>query len=167
MSRDRLKLSHSRDSLCRTNATALSHPHDTGSSNNISYSVISSHDPDTAAQVTGEVEVRTAASRARPRSGARFLKGPIPWDTVAAAARLSGKALALYLAIRHRCDLERLSTVTLPAALLRELGIDRGAKARGLHVLEAAGLIRVERKGRRAARITLGRPSPGEPAPQA
>jgi len=63
--------------------------------------------------------------------------------------------LALYLAIKHRCDVVGRSTVTLPSSLLREFGIDRDAKARGLRALEEAGTIEVDRDGRRAARIIL------------
>jgi hypothetical protein len=46
-------------------------------------------------------------------------------------------------------------SVSLPGALLAELGIGRDAKARALHQLERAGLIRVERGRGRAARVRL------------
>jgi hypothetical protein len=62
---------------------------------------------------------------------------------------------------RHRCDLEGRSTVTLPAALLRQFGVGRDAKARTLRALEDAGLARVERVNGRAARITLGKADRG------
>jgi DNA-binding MarR family transcriptional regulator len=99
-------------------------------------------------------EIKTQwASRVRSRK--RFLKGPVPLAAIAQAARLPGKALAVYLAVRHECDLKRRSTVTLPASLLHEFGVHRDAKARALRELEKAGLVRVERKAGRAARITL------------
>src|SRR3954447_26135272 len=133
------KLSHPRDSLCRTGATALSHPRDTGSSYKKSYSLISPYRPSTEdplGEIPAEVEVQTSALRSRPASRGRFLKGPIPLEVIGTASRLPGKALALYLAIQHRCDLEGRSAVTLPAALLRTFGVDRDAKARALRHLE-------------------------------
>ncbi len=54
--------------------------------------------------------------------------------------------MALYLAIRHRFDLRRGQAVTLPAACLKDWGIDRHAKARALAALENAGLITVKRR---------------------
>ncbi len=94
----------------------------------------------------------------------RFLKGPIPLRDIAAAARLPGKASALYLAVHHRTALTGKPSVTLPAALLVDLGISRGAKARGLNALEQAGLINVARSKGRAARIQLvhRKPNRGE-----
>src|SRR5215210_551623 len=155
MNQHRSPLSHPRDSLCRTSATALSHPRDTGSSNKKSYSLISykysTEDP--LGEISGETEVETSASRTRIRRRARFLKGPIPLEHIAQAACLPGKALAVYLAVHHRCDLEGRSSVTLPAALLRDFGIDRDAKARALRHLEQAGLVQVERKGRSVPHI--------------
>ncbi len=63
------------------------------------------------------------------------------------ASRLPGKALALYLATRHRFDLRRTPEVTLPADYLAAWGIDKDAKRRSLATLEAAGLIRVVGRG--------------------
>jgi len=108
--------------------------------------------------MTGEVEIEieTTVSRTQSRPTARFLKGPVPLVSLAVAACLPGKALAVYLVTRHRCDLEGRSTVTLPATLLQHFGVGRDAKARALWALEDAGLVRVERTNGRAARITLG-----------
>ncbi len=101
-------------------------------------------------------EVQTSLTRQSgiPR-GQRFLKGPIPLPDIAAAARLPGKSLALFLAVRHQTDLTSKPTITLPAALLAQLGISRSAKARCLKSLEQAGLVEVERAKGRAARIQL------------
>src|SRR5215217_3190123 len=99
--------SHQRD-LCRCfRATPPSRLRDAGSSYNLSLSSISlSSAGDPSREITDEVEVATEASRARPRHSAdRFLKGPIPLPSLAIAARLPGKALAVYLVIVHRRDL--------------------------------------------------------------
>lgn len=154
--------SHSRDTHRRTNATPPSHQRDTGSSYKKSYSSspparsYGARDP--LGEVTGEVEVETAASRSHRT--ARFLKGPIPLNSVAVAARLPGKALAVYLAVRHRSDLLGGPMVTLPPALLRDFGIDRDAKARALQALNDAGLVRVEKAVGRTTRVTLLEQSP-------
>ena len=158
----RLEPSHPRDTHRRTGATPPSRLRDTGSSHKKSYPLISyrSLPVDPLGGITGEIEVPTGASHAPPHRTARFLKGPIPLAMLKAAARLPGKALALYIAIQHRCDLAGHATVTVPAALLRDFGLDRDAKARALRELEQACLIQVERTAGRAARITLCEPSP-------
>lgn len=132
----------------RADATAGSHPRDTGSSNKES----------TPTNIAGiaAIEVETAALRqARTRQAGRFLRGPISLRDIAAAARLSGKALAVFLAVHHRTAITRNAAVTLPKRLLTELGITKDAKARALHALETAGLIRVERRAGRAPIIVL------------
>ncbi len=74
---------------------------------------------------------------------------------IAAATRLPGKALAVFLAARHRADLTRNREVKLPAALMRALGVTKDAKARALRQLETAGLVGVERRQGRAPIITI------------
>ena len=103
-----------------------------------------------------EIEIPTAESRNRAvHMNGRFLKGPIPMSELWAAARLSGQALAVYLAIRHQCDLTGKATVTLPRALLEHFGIDKDAKARALKYLAGAGLVTLEQRCGRSARVTL------------
>ena len=113
--------------------------------------------------ITGEVEVETEASRTHARhSQMPFLKGPIPLRPIAIAARLPGKALAVYLILRHRRDLTGEPTTTLPARLLRDFGVDRHSKARALRALEGAGLVMVERTDGCTARVSvLNEPSAG------
>ncbi|MET3911912.1 DNA-binding MarR family transcriptional regulator [Bradyrhizobium sp. S3.3.6] len=84
----------------------------------------------------------------------RFLKGPIPMNELWVAARLPGQALAVYLAIRHQCDLTGKACVTLPGALLERFGVDKDAKSRALRSLSAAGLIRVDQQRGRSARVS-------------
>jgi hypothetical protein len=103
-----------------------------------------------------ETEVETNLVRqSKIRRGERFLKGPIPLKDIATAACLPGRALALFLAVHHQTALTGKPIVTLPARLLADLGISRGAKSRGLQVLEKAGLVTVARSRGRAARIQL------------
>ncbi len=107
-----------------------------------------------------EREVESAWLRAqRRRRVSRFLKGPVPLVSLQDAARHTGKALALYLAIRHRADLRRTPDVTLPADYLAAWGINKDAKRRSLATLEAAGLICVAGRGPgRSIRVALVEP---------
>jgi DNA-binding transcriptional ArsR family regulator len=109
-------------------------------------------------RVPTEVEVETAVLRdVRRRRADRFLKGPVRMNDIAAAAQLPGKALAVYLAIRHRTDLTRKNAVKLPAGLMRDLGVSKDAKARALRQLEAAGMITVRRQDGQSPIIALKR----------
>ena len=74
---------------------------------------------------------------------------------ISQASCLGGRALAVYLAIHHQTALTGRHIVTLPRALLNDLGVDKDAKARALHLLEDAGLIGTERLKGRAARCSL------------
>ncbi len=113
-------------------------------------------DPTDGSNMIAEVEVETPWSVARRRRmRGRFLKGPIPLTALQRAARLRGHALALYLAIRHRCDLQKGGDVTLPADYLAAWGICKSAKSRGLADLEAEGLVAVERRAGHTARVKL------------
>jgi hypothetical protein len=98
-----------------------------------------------------EIEITTF----RPLPKRRFLKGPVPWTGLCAAARLPGQALAVFIAIHHRAALTGSATITLPKNLLVELGISRDAKARALHALQEASLVAVGRVNGRSARIRL------------
>jgi hypothetical protein len=103
-----------------------------------------------------EREIETAASRATAaRRRGRFLKGPILMRDIGEANKLPGQALAVLLAVHHQTALTGKPAVTLPRGLLGMLGISKDAKARGLHELEQAGLIRVHRPRGRSARVEL------------
>jgi hypothetical protein len=159
MSKSPLGLSSPRDIGCGVKATPASHQRETGSFYKKSFHRALPNQSNSAdfsrETITGEVEVVLAGNRAPPRTAERFLKGPIPLSYLAAAARIPGKALALFIIIKHRCDLERCATVTLPLELLRSFGIDRDSKSRALRALELAGLVRVAREKGRGARVTL------------
>jgi hypothetical protein len=60
-------------------------------------------------------------------------------------------ALAIWLSARTTHD-ERIE---LGNVAVSPMGLDRNAKYRGLHCLESAGLIRVERKLGRSPIVTL------------
>ena len=74
---------------------------------------------------------------------------------LATAARLPGKALAIFLLVHHQTTLTGKSLVTLTAGLLAEFGIDKDAKARGLRELEQAGLVSLQHRRGCAVRVEL------------
>lgn len=91
----------------------------------------------------------------RPRSREQFLKGPIPLDWLAAAARLPGKSLQVAVAVWFLAGLHRSSVVPLSNKISHRFGLDRNSKYRGLAWLETKGLISVERKIGRAPIVTI------------
>ena len=103
-----------------------------------------------------ERAIKTAWTDAgHKRKAGRFLKGPILVALLQGAARLPGVAFQVYIAARHRADLNRSETVTLPTGYLRGWGVSPDAKLRALMMLERAGLIRVERPPGKTSRVTL------------
>lgn len=88
--------------------------------------------------------------------GQLFLRGPVPWAWLAAAAALPGQALAVGLAVWHRRGCENSPTVKVSLRRLGQLlGVSEPVARRGLRALEAAGLVAADRRPGRAARVTL------------
>jgi DNA-binding transcriptional ArsR family regulator len=88
-------------------------------------------------------------------SSGLFLKGPVPWPWIVAAAALPGKALLVGLCLWRLSGAMKSRTVGLGNADLMHVGIDRAAKSRALSELERAGLVEVERKPGRFPSVTL------------
>ena len=84
-----------------------------------------------------------------------FLKGPVPLDWICAACGLPGKALNAALCLRYLQGLTRSDTVTAGNRVRGRFGLSRQAWYDALKRLEQAGLVRLERKQGRSARITL------------
>jgi hypothetical protein len=85
----------------------------------------------------------------------KFLRGPVDWAWLTAAARLPGRALHLALVISYLDGFEKTGTVKLRPSVQRELGIDRHASYRALKLLEKAELISVKRGKGKAATVTI------------
>jgi DNA-binding transcriptional ArsR family regulator len=92
--------------------------------------------------------------RASPIRG-KFIAGPIDVSWVVRAKRLGATALLVGLALWHLKKLRQADTFTVSNLMLQEWGIQPDAKSRALRALERAGLIRVERRGKRSPRVTL------------
>ncbi len=92
----------------------------------------------------------------RHRAGERFLKGPIPWPWIAAAASLPGRALHVGLAIWLMAGIKKHKTVPLSlTSISKEIRCSRSTASRGLHRLEDAGLVDVRRAPGRKPVVTL------------
>jgi DNA-binding transcriptional ArsR family regulator len=85
----------------------------------------------------------------------KFIAGPIDVSWVCQASRLGVKALLVGLALWHLKRLRRSNSFELSNLMVREWGIEPDAKSRALRKLERAGLITVERRGKRSPRVTL------------
>lgn len=117
-----------------------------------------------AHQVTGaeaEVRVDTPTTERlrraqRERSPGLFLKGPILLERIARAVGISGRALALLLAIHFQVDVSGQQWVRLSKGLLSKFGLSRDDKKRWLPRLAAVGLIEINNRGRgRATQVRL------------
>jgi hypothetical protein len=91
----------------------------------------------------------------RHQRGDHFLKGPIPWTWLCRAASASGRALHVAIALWFMVGIKRTAKVTLSSSVLRALGVTRHSAARGLKKLEAANLVRVERRPGRNPVVTV------------
>jgi DNA-binding transcriptional ArsR family regulator len=92
--------------------------------------------------------------RASPIRG-KFIAGPVDVSWVCQASRLGVKALLVGLSLWHLRGLRRSDTFIVSNLMVREWGIEPDAKSRALRTLEKAGLIAVERRGKRNPLVTL------------
>ena len=74
---------------------------------------------------------------------------------VCQASQLGVKALLIGLALWHLRGLRRADSFIVSNLMLHEWGIQADAKNRALRKLEKAGLIRIERRGKRSPQVTL------------
>ena len=85
-----------------------------------------------------------------------FFKGPILLERIARAVGVSGRALALFLAIHFQVDVSGQQWVRLTRGLLRKFGLSRDDKKRWLPGLAEVGLIDINNRGRgRATQVRL------------
>lgn len=92
--------------------------------------------------------------RASPIRG-KFIAGPVDVLWVVRASQLGVKALLVGLALWHLKKLRQTDTFTVSNLMLLEWGVQPDAKTRALRALERAGLIGVERRGKRSPQVTL------------
>jgi DNA-binding transcriptional ArsR family regulator len=85
----------------------------------------------------------------------KFIAGPIDVSWVVQASRLGVKALLVGLALWHLKRLRQADTFIVSNLMVQDWGVQPDAKRRALRALEKAGLIRIERQGKRSPRVTL------------
>lgn len=85
----------------------------------------------------------------------RFIAGPIPVSWICQAGQLGVKALLVGLALWHIRGLRKMNTFIVSNLMLEAWGIQPDAKSRALRKLERAGLIRIDRQGKRSPKVTI------------
>jgi hypothetical protein len=92
--------------------------------------------------------------RASPIRG-KFIKGPLDFVWFSKARQLGVTALWVGFGLWFLRGLRRSNSFTVSNLMVEEWKIRPDAKARALRALEKAGLIRIERRGKRSPRVTL------------
>ena len=93
--------------------------------------------------------------RIRTKPAGRFLRGPVCWDWITAAAKLPGAALGVGLAVHFLDGFTQSKTIRLSSDELRRMGIPRTTGYRALVALEKAGLVSVRRRAGRQPEVTI------------
>jgi hypothetical protein len=96
----------------------------------------------------------TAGEKSHTRQN-HYLKGRVPWPWLVKAGRLPGKALAVGLMLWQRRKRFGQRVVRFSLARARAEGIPVMTAQRAIRALEAAGLVRVNRKPGRALKVTI------------
>jgi DNA-binding transcriptional ArsR family regulator len=85
----------------------------------------------------------------------QFIAGPVDVAWVLRASKLGVKTLLVGLLLWHLKGLRHSATVLVSNLMAERWGVTPDAKGRALRKLEKAGLIAVERQGKRSPRVTL------------
>ena len=102
--------------------------------------------PEQIAELT-PLQKKSAKARAARRTGAKFVM--LPYErTLAAAGQLGNAPLAVLVELAYRAFKTRQNPVPLSNKALQAVGISHDAKTRALQQLEAAGLVRITKRGR-------------------
>jgi hypothetical protein len=113
-------------------------------------------DPTLIGAGTGRRHRRSAAS-----SGPRFIAGPVDVAWLQRARTLGVTALWVGLGLWFLRGLKRRDSFLVSNIAMQAWEVEPDAKSRALRALEGAGLIAVERRGRRSPLVTI-RPAGGQ-----
>ena len=91
----------------------------------------------------------------KPRKGERFLRGPVPLWWMNATGSLPGRAFQVAMRLWFLSGFKNDPRVKLNLSAMKEMGVLRDAASRGLHLLENAGLVTVDRGKGRASWVTI------------
>jgi hypothetical protein len=106
-------------------------------------------------------EDSSATTKQAKATGPRFTMFPKLWRQQMRQVKASGTTYEVAMVVLDKARFTK-GWFTLPNAGLAQSGIDRRAKKNALRELEDAGLIMVERRGRRSPRVKAlytGQPS--------
>jgi hypothetical protein len=95
------------------------------------------------------------AGRKRERVQGLFIKGPVSMSWLDQAYKQGGPALYLGTCLWLLRGLRKSDTFVVSNVFLQEHGIKPDSKWRALRKLERAGLVRVERRGKRSPQVTI------------
>ena len=135
----------------------LMSPHTNNSSN---------WDPGTPPTRSGRTFARWHPPRSKGLTGQQkdLSRGPSLFPGCVRRSSLGVTALLVGLALWHIRGLRKSNTFIVSNLMLRDWGIQADAKSRALRKLERAGLITVERQGKRSPQVTLRVPDFPSPA---
>lgn len=84
-----------------------------------------------------------------------FFKGPIAFPWLAIASSCQGKAFPLAVLLCFQSGLSKKKTVVVQSKFLNAFGISRHSYYIALRSLEEVGLVKVNRRRGRRAKVTL------------
>ncbi len=89
------------------------------------------------------VSPKPKGATVRTHLAGKFLRGPVPLKWLHTAGTLPGKALHVAVELRFQCGVCRSMEVRFSYSSALKFGVKRHAAYRGLHALEAAGLVTI------------------------
>jgi hypothetical protein len=98
---------------------------------------------------------RSSSKLPRHQPGAKFLKGPIPWEWMHTAITLPGKALHIGILLWLEAGMKKRPTVRLNLSAQMKYGISRKAARAGIQALQVAKLIEVKYHPGQMLEVTL------------
>jgi DNA-binding transcriptional ArsR family regulator len=117
-----------------------------------------SWDPSSLRIGPGDVPSKKAAIRTGRRISSvrgKFIAGPVDVNWLSQARKLGVTPLWVGLCLWFLRGLKRSDNFIVSNLIMKEWDVLPDAKRRGLRSLEKAGLITIERRGRRSPRVTL------------
>jgi hypothetical protein len=99
-------------------------------------------------------ELKVGGIKSKPKSTEHFVKVPLRWAEQASHATHTLKAF-VWIWLLHLAWKAKSNTFPLPNGQLSAHGVHRNTKDRVLRELEKVGLIKVERRPRKTAIVTL------------
>lgn len=114
------------------------------------------------ADLAQDIAHPTGLQRPKTRKEWFFRPRKIPGSWYEAAAQLPSSAFRAGLALWHLSTIAKANTVKVSGVWLKRFGVPHRSRHRALQTLEAAGLIRVERKRGRCPIVEI-LPAPNLP----